>query len=89
MFSKIPAILKVFQHGEIVSNPEAWKRGQITSSYLLVVLTAIVGACKAFGYDVPLTEEQLNYIASGVLSGYGVYNTIATVVSTKKIGINP
>lgn len=86
IFKLVNLLPKAMQEGEKVSNPEAWKKGQITAGILAGFLTTLLGVANAFGYEIPITSEQINYIAGGLLSSYGMYNIIATVVSTEKIG---
>ena len=87
IFKLINLLPEVVQKGKAVSNPEAWKKGQVTSNALAAFLVALLGAAQAFGYDIPLSAEQINYISGGLLSVYGMYNVVATVVTTEKIGV--
>lgn len=89
LFKLINLLPEVMQRGKAVANPEAWKKGQITSGILAAFLTALLGLSRALGYDIPLTDEQITYLASGALSMYGMYNVVATVVSTDKVGVKP
>jgi len=88
MKQKILNILpEVFQKGKVVVNPESWKRGQVTTNVLASFLATMVSFASIFGYDIPVTQEQLVELSSWFLGGVGVYNTIVTIVSTDKIGI--
>lgn len=87
IFKLINLLPDVMKKGEVVANPERWKKGQITSGILVSFLTALLGLAKVFGYDIPLTDDQIAYIASGILSTYGMYNIVATTVSSDKVGI--
>ena len=81
----LPDILK---KGKQVANPEAWKNGQITVSILVGFLGTLLTLAKVFGYDLPVTDEQLLSICSGIMAMFGVfYNPIATVASSNKIGL--
>lgn len=80
------SFLDVFKKGQAVANPAAWKNGQITGNMLTAFLASVVGLSKVFGYEIYLTEEQLNTISTSVLALVGVLNPIATVVSTDKVG---
>jgi hypothetical protein len=87
MFDKISAGLDVFRKGSIVANPTAWKKGQITASMIGAALVAVVVLAKAFGYDIPLSNDDMQQIGSVVLIVFGLFNTAATVVSTDKVGL--
>jgi len=87
LFKLINLLPEAVQKGKAVSNPEAWKKGQVTSNALAAFLTAVLGVSQALGYEIPLSAEQLNYVAGGLLSTYGLYNVVATVVTTEKVGV--
>lgn len=93
MFERIKALSilpQVFQEGKMVANPEAWKKRQITASLLAGFLASVIGIASAFGYQlVGVSDEQLLAVASGLIAAFGVFNPIATVVSTDKIGTAP
>lgn len=85
-FFTIPEVLK---QGKVVANPEAWKTGQISVSVLAGFFGLLLSATQLFGVDLPITDEQLTTIAAGILTIFGVFNPVATVVSTDKVGIKP
>ncbi len=93
MFSKMKALIdlpKILEQGKTVSNPEAWKRGQITAGVIAGLIGAVVTAARAFGYDLPLTDDQILTIGSAVVTIMGLFWTpTVTVISTDKIGIKP
>lgn len=89
MFEKLKAFYNVFRAGESVANPAAWKKGQITTGILAAFLGAVVALAKAFGYELPLTDEQLAQIGGAVLAIVGLFNTGATAASSDKVGIVP
>lgn len=90
MFNKVKAVFSIpdiLRQGKMVSNPEAWKTGQITSSIIAGLLASLVGLGKLFGYDLPVSDDQLLTIGSGVMAVYGVfYHPLATIASSDKIG---
>lgn len=93
MFKKIKALIDlpgVLRQGKMVANPEAWKKGQITAGVIAGLLGAIITGCRAFGYDLPLTDDQILSIGSAVVAVVGLFWTpTATVVSTDKLGLPP
>lgn len=89
MIDKIKAIWAVFKTGEMVANPVAWKKKQVTSGILAAFLSAVVALVKVFGYDIPLSDDQLLQIGGTVIAVLGLFNGVATVVSTDKLGLSP
>ena len=87
--NKILAALNVFRKGQVVANPAAWKTGQITGSILAGLLAAIVAGAKTFGYELPVSDDQLLAIGSGIVAIVGLFlNPAATVVSSDKVGMS-
>jgi predicted metal-binding membrane protein len=86
--NKLLAGLDVFRKGSVVANPTAWKSGQITASIVAGLLGALVALAKAFGYELPLTDEQILTIGGSIVAIAGLFiNTTATIVSSDKIGL--
>ena len=75
----IPALLQVFQKGKEVSNPGAWKNAQIVAG----LLTAILSALAAFGYDFGISQSDILLISAGI---GGLGSAIITVITSKKVG---
>jgi predicted lipid-binding transport protein (Tim44 family) len=88
MFEKLKDLYAVFRTGEMVANPTAWKKGQMTGGLVAGLLGALVALAKAFGHEIPLTDEQLLQIGGAVVAIFGVFNAGATVVSTDKLGLS-
>ena len=85
---KLFALFDVFKKGKTVANPVAWKAGQITGSVLAGLLASIVALAKVFGYELPITDDQILAIGSGVVAIVGLFISPAiTVASTDKIGL--
>ena len=85
---KLLAALNVFRKGQVVANPTAWKTGQITGSIFAGLLAAVVAGAKAFGYELPVSDDQLLAIGSGIVAVVGLFlNPAATVVSSDKVGL--
>lgn len=88
-FGALFSIPEVLKQGKVVANPEAWKSGQITVSFLAGFLGLIIAALRLFGIELPVTDEQLATIAAGVLTAFGLFNPVATVASSDKVGFKP
>lgn len=87
--NKLLALLSVYRKGNVVANPAAWKNGQITGSIVAGLLGALVALAKTFGYDLPLSDDQLLTIGGAIVAIAGLFlNTTATVVSSDKVGLS-
>ena len=85
---KILAALQVYRKGNAVANPTAWKNGQITASLLAGLLGALVALAKTFGYELPMSDDQLLTIGGAIIAIAGLFlNPTATVVSSDKVGL--
>lgn len=89
MFGKLKAFYCLFQAGQMVSNPAAWKTGQMTAGLIAAFLGAALAIAKAFGYDIPLSDGDLVQIGGVVLTIFGLFNGAVTVTTTDKIGLQP
>lgn len=88
MMKKLLAFLSVFRKGRQVANPAAWKAGQITGSVLAGLLGAIVALTKVFGYELPLSDDQLLAIGSAIVAIVGLFISPAiTTATSEKVGL--
>jgi hypothetical protein len=86
--NKLLAAFQVYKKGNVVANPTAWKNGQITGSILAGLFGALIALAKTFGYDLPLSDDQLLTIGGAVVAIAGLFlNPTATVVSSDKVGV--
>lgn len=86
--NKLLALLSVYRKGECCVHAAAWKNGQITGSILAGLLAAIVAASKAFGFDLPLSDEQLLAIGSAIVAIVGLFiNPAITTATSAKVGL--
>ena len=86
IFTKIKAGWNVLKAGEMVANPIAWKKGQISTGHLVAVLSSIVVLSKSLGYELPLDDTQQAALATVILWAFSLFNQYATVASTDKLG---
>lgn len=93
MFDKTKAIInipEIFRKGKLVANPIAWKTGQITVGIMSGLLGSVVVACRAFGYEIPLTDDQIINIGSSIVAIVGLlWTPTVTVATTEKLGVAP
>ena len=82
MFEVPKAAWSVFQKGKAVADPAAWKSYGMAAQLLIGLFTAVIGLLRANGYDLPITDETLQYLAGGIaglwFGGFGVYRVITS-----------
>ena len=80
MFEVPKAAFAVFLRGRAVANPAAWKSHAMAVQLLVGLFTAVIGLLRANGYDLPISDETLQYLAGGIaglwFGGFGVYRVI-------------
>lgn len=74
----------VLKAGSAVRDAVIMKRAQLGAS-IGTLLISIVALAKSFGYDVPLTNDQLIQIGGTFGIIFGLFNHYATAASTEKI----
>ncbi len=78
---------QVFQRGKAVANPAAWRVYATSVQMLFGLLTAVVGLLRANGYDLPVTDDILMYLATGVAAlVFGVRGVLG-VITRKDRGL--
>jgi len=88
MMNKLTAILDLFRKGEEVSNKEAWKTGQITTTALAGALMAAANVLAAYGHPLPagIDADTVTAVSGAVI---GVVNLVLTYVTSSTVGILP
>jgi len=86
MSNKLKSVLNLFNYGQSVANPEAWKKGQITTNALVGFIWAIFEVSVAYGYQIPLSVDQ-DIVNGSAVAILAVSNWVFTIVSSDKIGI--
>lgn len=77
----IPAAFDALQKGKRLNNVVAWKNVQIVAN----MLAAIVVLLRALGFDLGLSESDIDTVAGSIVVIINVYLTLAT---TNKVGIS-
>jgi muramidase (phage lysozyme) len=82
----MPSFLSALKSGEELVNAAKVKNIQGVSSALAALLIAGAAIARAYGYVLPITDEQLGQIA--VLGSTLLLNAWATFATSKRVGIN-
>lgn len=93
MIKKLQTALTLLKAGKSVSNPEAWKKGQVAVSAVTAVIFAAIAAAGAWiGIEIQVDNESVDSVAAAIITivpvVVGLFNTVATVISTNKIGLS-
>lgn len=83
----IAELFQAFQRGKEVANPATWKNAQIAVNALSAFFAAVLAVAKGLGFDLGITEMQIDALAAGIVALVGVFNAVATVVSSRKVGL--
>lgn len=88
MLAKLKSLFAVLKHGERVADPATWKNRQVAVNALTGLLVAIAALAKGSGYDLGVTDAQ---IESAVIGGAAVFSLVfniwATFATSRKVGI--
>lgn len=88
MIDKIKALFAVLKKGEQVADPASWKNRQVAVSAVTGLLVAVVAGSKAFGYDLGVSDAQIESAVIGGASVIGLGMSIWTTLATsRKVGI--
>lgn len=86
----IAILLKIspaLEAGQSLKNSEGWARWSQCSHALMVVFGFALLSAKTFGWDIPLTEDQLAGLAGSVASVGGTVAMYLHTATDEKRGI--
>lgn len=86
MFSKLSLFLNVLKLGNEVADPDKWMKRQADANKLGLLVLAIVGLSKAFGYEFPIDEEMALVLGGAIVS---IFNIVLTVISSHETSVFP
>lgn len=82
-------LFRALQAGKELANAATWKKAQLWTSNLTILLGAAVSIAAAAGHPLPLGPEQITTLVSALAVLVGLFNSYVTVASTKKLGVPP
>lgn len=80
-------LFRALQAGKELANAETWKKAQLWTANLTILLGAAVSIASALGYPIPLSGEQITTLVSALAVLVGVFNSYTTVATTRRIGL--
>lgn len=86
LIPKLKALYSVFKAGEQVANPAALKKAQLAAN-AASFFGSIVVLAKVFGYELPVSNDDLVALGATAAFIYSLFNGGATVASSTKIGL--
>lgn len=93
MLAKVKAFYTLFKKGKCVGNPATWKKRQVGVNAVHGLLWAgLTAYAVATGTEVPISGEALDGISLALVTAVPalaeLFNIIATIVTTDKVGVN-
>lgn len=80
-------IFNLLKAGNELKNPAVWSNLQSLTNVVAALATGAVSAARLFGFDLPLTDEQLLQAAGAVATLLFVGNSVLSLATTKDAGI--
>lgn len=85
----VTSFFQALRAGKELANAETWKDAQQLANSLTALLVAGAALAAVLGYPIPLTPEQITELVNGVLVVLGLFNWVATAVSSRRAGLLP
>lgn len=85
----VTSFFQALQAGKELANASTWKDAQQLANSLSALLVAGVALAPMAGVQIPLTPGQITELVNGFLVALGLFNWVATAVSSKRVGILP
>ena len=82
-------LFRAIQAGKELANAPTWKKAQLWTGNLTVLLGCAVSIAGALGHPIPLDGEQIQTLVSAVAVLVGVFNAYCTVATTTRLGVSP
>ncbi len=87
MFEKLKLFINALHQGEILKNAVKIKNWTLVINTATGMAATGLLIAKAFGYDIPLTSDDLVMLGGGALAILGLFNQTSAVVTSTKIGL--
>lgn len=82
-------LFRALRAGQELTHAETWKRAQLWTAHLTILLGAGVSIAAALGHPIPLDSGQIDTLVSAVAVLVGLFNAYVTVASTPRLGVPP
>lgn len=81
---KLTAMFEVLRTGRALSDPEKWRKRQVTVTALTTFLWALVQLGQQLGWNIPVDQAAVDAVAVLILGVVGVYIAVST---DEKLGL--
>jgi len=89
VFTALPAFLSLFQKGQEIANADTWKNATVATNTIVGVLGTVVALASSAGHPLPVDENTLQILGSGIVAAVGAVNAVMHVITSAKIGFTP
>lgn len=73
--------------GKEVADPATWKNRSVTANKIAVVISFAFVVADIVGYDLPISDENIQMAAAGLAGVLAFVNIIVTLATSKKVGV--
>lgn len=80
-------IIKAMKMGKELKDKETYKNVQTLTNIFAALVAFAVAAIKLFGYEIPITDDQIVMVSGGIASLVFVGNSVITLATSKTVGI--
>jgi hypothetical protein len=84
MLQKLKFFFTLFRQGEEVADPKFWKDKQNAANKLAALIGTLLIGAKLFGYDIPLSTDEVAAVGLVVAA---IGNWVFTIITSKKVGL--
>lgn len=86
MIQGVGRLREAMECGKEIANPASWKNKSILANKIMIILSFGLVALKAFGVTLPISEEDLLVLATGLSCLLYFANIVITIITSKKVG---
>lgn len=80
-------LISALRKGKELKNKETFKNLQSLTNVFAALVAFAVAAVKLFGYEIPITDEEIITLSGGIASLVFVGNSVITLATSKSVGI--
>ena len=80
-------LFTALKKGKELKNKEIYKNLQSLTNVVAALVAFAVAAIKLFGYEIPITDDQIVMVSGGIASLVFVGNSVITLATSKTVGI--
>jgi len=89
MLAKIEAAYACLQAGKQLANPGVWANRAALKGALAALLTAGVALARATGYDIDVGGVDMQSVALGLATLFGIVSNLLHVAANADAGLRP